>query len=329
MTVEEYVTRWYKLYRAPRNQRSTNALAEINIRVHIRSSALGKMELDCVTPRDVQIFLMDALLHGNQRKIRNSDRRGKPLSRWTVRKLRQMLISAFRQAVRDGIVLRNPAEETDPIPVQNSCIAVFSRLEQKEFLERTQGSRFHTAYLLFFYTGCRRSEILGLCWQDIDFENRFFRVRRTLVMVAGKPYLRDGTKTQKSVRTIPLPEGLKNALSDVRKQFEIESMEEGYSNPYHLVFTNRDGSPLDPRCVSRNFRYVAESLGLYGKHLHCTRHTWATNMLQCGTAIPDVQALGGWSSPSTLLSIYAHTVQDSQKNAMDTLWQRFHEQKSD
>lgn len=91
MTVEEYVTRWYKLYRAPRNQRSTNALAEINIRVHIRSSELGKMELDCVTPRDIQIFLMDALLHGNQRKIRNSDRRGKPLSRWTVRKLRQML----------------------------------------------------------------------------------------------------------------------------------------------------------------------------------------------------------------------------------------------
>ena len=56
-------------------------------------------------------------------------------------------------------------------------------------------------------------------------------------------------------------------------------------------------------------------------HVHSVRHTWATNMIQCGIAITDVQALGGWSRPDTLLNIYAHTVKESQRKAVNKLYQ--------
>ena len=58
-------------------------------------------------------------------------------------------------------------------------------------------------------------------------------------------------------------------------------------------------------------------------HLHSTRHTWATNMVQLGIPLSDIQALGGWSRPDVLLRIYAHTLQESQKKAINKLWKQF------
>lgn len=58
-------------------------------------------------------------------------------------------------------------------------------------------------------------------------------------------------------------------------------------------------------------------------HVHCTRHTFATDMLQLKTAIPDLKALGGWSTTDTLMEIYAHTVQSSQRRAMKRLYDSF------
>ena len=108
-----------------------------------------------------------------------------------------------------------------------------------------------------------------------------------------------------------------------RPMQQEEAKADGYSNPHHLVFTNKDGSPHNPVYFSRNFKnmirrqdYLSDAL-----HLHSTRHTWATNMIQCGISITDVQALGGWSRPDTLLNIYAHTVKESQRRAIKKLWQ--------
>jgi len=88
------------------------------------------------------------------------------------------------------------------------------------------------------------------------------------------------------------------------------------------VFANKDGSPHNPSYFSRNFKNTIRRLGFCANelHLHSTRHTWATNMIQCGIAISDVQSIGGWSRPDTLLNIYSHTVKESQRKAMKKLY---------
>lgn len=76
---------------------------------------------------------------------------------------------------------------------------------------------------------------------------------------------------------------------------------------------------------SRNFKNVCLRLGMSSDiHLHCTRHSWATNMIQCGAAISDIQALDGWTTPDMLLSIYAHTVRDSHRKAVMKLYKAVH-----
>ena len=321
MTVTELVTHWYRTYKSPFNQKSTNRIAESNIKVHLAPSDFGAMDISEVTTKDVQEFLTELMLHGNKCKLINYDKVGQPLSNRSVRKFRQMLIAGFRQGIKDGLITQNPAEGTEPPPIARTMVTTFSPAGQKAFLAHTKKRRFHAAYAMLFFTGCRRGEIMGLSWDDINWQENCFYIRQTLVEYEGEIILKAGGKTQSSVRTIPLPRGLKRILKDVWERTQEERKAEGYSNPHNLIFTNKDGSFYSPQALSRNFKSIAVRMGFSEDiHLHCTRHTWATNMLQLGNAIPDIQALGGWTSSDMLLNIYAHTLKISQKKAMDKLW---------
>lgn len=58
-------------------------------------------------------------------------------------------------------------------------------------------------------------------------------------------------------------------------------------------------------------------------HIHSTRHTFATNLIHNKVAIVDIQKLGGWSSPDVLLNLYAHTLRESQIEAVNKLYEEF------
>ena len=323
MNVGEYVEYWYNTYRITRHAPSTAALVKNYIRVHIQPSELGQMEITEARTVHYQIFLRDLLLHGNKCKLPSLGTYGQPLSSWTVTKIRQILIAAGRWAVREGIIPRNYAEETEPIPIAQTTASVFTLDSQRKFLQYTRNHRFYVAYVLFFFTGCRRGEILGLSWEHIHRRENYIVIDQTLVMENGKPKLKKKhAKTEKSLRSIPIPKDVRLLLQEVETRQKQERRENAdWKNPDNLVFTNKDGSPVNPMYFSRNFKNVCKRLGLPADiHLHCTRHTWATNMLQCGAAISDVQALGGWTTPDMLLNIYAHTVKDSHRKAVMKLY---------
>ena len=322
MKLGDYVLYWFTTYRMPHQQRNTQLTCLNLINNHIISSDLADIPIDKVTPKDIQLFLNDQRLHGCKKQFNREFPNGKPLSPHSIVKLRQFLIAAFKQAIKENIVTRNIAEYTEPVSLSWHDSPVFTPENQKKFLQATRNHRFYTAYVLLFFLGCRRSEILGLSWDNIDFRSNILKIRQVLIMEDGKPVLRDQTKTKASIRTIPFPKEIKYLLQEWRERQKIESKANNYHNEYNLVFANKDGSPHNPSYFSRNFKNTIRRLGFCANelHLHSTRHTWATNMIQCGIAISDVQSIGGWSRPDTLLNIYSHTVKESQRKAMKKLY---------
>ena len=151
MNVGEYVEYWYNTYRITRHAPSTAALARNCIRVHIQPSELGQMEITEARTVHYQIFLRDLLLHGNKCKLASLNIFGQPLSCWTVAKIRQLLISAGKWAVRERIIERNYAEDTEPIPITRTTTSVFSIENQRNFLSYTRHHRHYVAYVLFFH----------------------------------------------------------------------------------------------------------------------------------------------------------------------------------
>lgn len=323
MLLKDYVCYWYMTYKQPKYQKNTQETYLSYIHTHICPSSLGAMEIGEIGVGDVQGFLSELLLRGNKCPIASIGSLGKPLSHWTVTKIRQILISVFKHAVKEGMVSRNPAADTEPVSIKWSKGPVFLPEVQKKFLQATRAHRFYTAYVLLFFLGLRREEVLGLSWNQIDLRRNELSIQQVLVMEGRKPVLRECTKTRTSLRVIPFPQEIKCLLADWKKQQKDESVSvPGWNNPHNLVFTNKDGSPHNPAYFSRNFKNAVKRLEFCDNrlHVHSARHSWATNMVQSNVAITDIQALGGWSRPDVLLNIYAHTVKKSQRKTMKKLY---------
>lgn len=279
----DYVWYWYDTYRRCKQRPNTQISYESAIRNHIATSTLANMDIASITARDLQLFLVDQLMHGNTANTRIIQGK-EALSHHLVIRIRQILIAVFAQALRENLVAKNYASETTPIPLTHTEKPIFSPETQRKFLESMQGQRYYPLYLLLFFTGLRRSEVLGLAWSNVDLKRNIIHIRQTLVMVGKVATLVPSTKTKRSARSIPIPSDIKLVLSELKKKQAAEAKTiDSYNNENNLVFTHKDGSPLNPISVSRHFKEKVKKLSYLDSslHLHSIRHTWATNMIQC------------------------------------------------
>ena len=313
---------WYNIYRKAKQAPTTVTSTVSTLNNHIIQAGWAEKEVADIGTRELQEYFTDLLLNGNKCKIPNWHRENNSLSTTTVRKIRQLIIACFKQAVKERIISFNPAEETEPIPPRRTMPEVFTMEAQQKFLFYTRHHRFYAAYVLLFYTGCRRGEILGLSWDNVHWRESYISIRKIAILEDNMPVVRDRTKTIQSERVIPIPKEIKELLHEVqRRQRHEKLLCPTWSNPYNLVFTNKDGSIYNPNYFSRNFKNALIHVGLSKKlHCHCTRHSWATNMIQIGIPITDVQAIGGWARPDILLNIYAHAVHKTHVKAMQKLY---------
>lgn len=161
--------------------------------------------------------------------------------------------------------------------------------------------------LLGIWLGMRRSEIMGLCWDCVDFDNSQIHVRRTYVMGEDGYVLRDELKTEASRRTLDCP---------------------GYIMEKLKVYTpnHREGRvfTMHPNTLYKNMKKRCEEHGIDFVGVHGLRHTNATVMLSLGIIDKVAMARGGWSTDITMKQIYQHVFNsDKEKagNMVDTFFQ--------
>ncbi len=172
----------------------------------------------------------------------------------------------------------------------------------------------------------RLGEVLGLKWEDIDFNNRTLSVRRTINRL--KNY--DGTtktkividtpKTKNAIRTIPLSnialDGLINhkVTQDGEKDFASSSyIDDGF------IFTNELGTPIEPRSYQDTFKLIVDDAGLEDIHFHLLRHSFASNGITLGISPKIISEILGHSDITTTLNIYSHVVNEVKFDAMELM----------
>lgn len=323
MKLKEYIYYWFETYRRPYQAPATAVTTLSTIKYHIAETPLGEMDMADIRTRDLQMHLNTLRMNENHLKLKNQKKKS-VLSTSVVNKVRQYLISAFRYAVSEDVVARNYAAETQPVRQKpKNPTMPFTEQQKFLFLKRTRKHRYYLAYLLLFCTGCRRSEILGLSWDYVDFQHQTITICQTLIVLNGKPVLNQSTKTEGSRRTLPLPERAMNLLAEWKRQQEAEQISAGdnWKNERNLVFTDKHGNCVHPYYFSRNFKNILRKCHLpKNLRLHSTRHTWATNLIQNNVPLVDIQYLGGWSEPEMLMKVYAHTVKETQRQAITELF---------
>ena len=154
--------------------------------------------------------------------------------------------------------------------------------------------------------GLRRSEALGLCWDCVNFENETITIRRTVSKVTTV-VAKDKTKNTSSRRSFPMTPEIKELLLNLKAQQEKDK--QFFGDTYHdcdSVFRWSDGRPFSPDYVSDKFPKLLKANGMPHIRFHELRHSAASNLLNMGFSLKDVQEWLGHSDIKTTANTYGH-----------------------
>jgi integrase len=237
----------------------------------------------------------------------------------TVQYVHATIRKALNDAVRWGLLVRNPAHHAAAPRPRRTELRTWTAGELRWFLEFVHGDRLYAAWQLAALTGMRRGEVLGLRWADLDLEAGWLSVRQTLVVVDNQPQVSE-PKTARGRRRIALDA---NTVAALRSHHTAQTAERlaagpGWANR-GLVFTRPDGAPLHPEYVRRLFDRLLHRAVLPRIHLHDLRHTHATLALQAGVHPKVVSERLGHATVALTLDIYSHTIPALQQDAAATI----------
>jgi len=185
-----------------------------------------------------------------------------------------------------------------------------------KLLDAVRDTPYYDLFYTAIYTGLRRSELLALRWSYIDLDLATLSVVETLHQLHNREFVFRQPKSKKGRRLVALSPSLALLLRDRKAKQELDRMLLGKPLlPSNLVFSNPDGSPLQPGSITQAFTRMTRSIGLHGVRFHDLRHTHATLMLWQGIHPKIVSERLGHSSIAITLDTYSHVMPGLQEAA--------------
>jgi len=245
------------------------------------------------------------------------------LSKQTVLHMHRVLKRALSQAVKWGLLSRNPCDAVDNIPKPSKKERLtFTTEETLSLLEQLEGNRLQLPVLLAVTTGMRRGEILGLRWKDIDLDKKRFYIRQIVIETRENGIEVKQPKTDASSRTIALPQIAIEAIKKYRVEQAELCLQLGKGlTPESMLFDEYSGLNI-PNRITVNFRSFIKSHGFKHVTFHDLRHTHATHLLEQNIHPKIVSERLGHSTIALTMNTYSHvmpTMQEEAANKVDDM----------
>lgn len=223
---------------------------------------------------------------------------------------------ALKEILKDELNSASILAIVKPPKLETREVEIFSIKEQRclEACALQSQDQRALGIILCLYTGIRLGELCALTWGDIDWESGFMSITKTVSRV--KTFKQDSKKTElivgtpksrNSMRKIPVPEFL---LKLVKQRNLWEENEDAF------VLSGKE-TPIDPRIFQKLYKKLLEEANLRDRKFHAIRHTFATRGLELGVDIKTISEILGHSNVSITLNIYAHSLIEQKKAAME------------
>lgn len=310
ITISEWIDTWLEVYIVPNVSPTTLSRYQGMIKRYIKP-LLGHMQVQQLNTLAVQNWV-------NGLKISPSS--GKPMAAATIKHTYHVLKGCMDKAVLAGIISRSPCVGVMLPKGQKKAAVIYDENQIKQLLEAAKGTEMELVLQVEVTIGLRRGELLGLQWQDIDFEKRQLHVVRNRVIVNGRSIVKE-PKTANSVRTIDLPLQLVNKL----KLYQWESManKQRIGMPHSnedFVFIHSDTClPIYPEYMTQLYNKLTDKVGLPHSRFHDLRHMCASIMLRQGVDMKAAMQILGHSDISTTYNIYTHLLPSAAREVAEKM----------
>ena len=249
----------------------------------------------------------------------------KDLSESTVEKYHNLLRSIFNYACKKHIIKENPFVEGEiRKPKASKYNGTFYNVaEMNQMLNCLGNDPIRIVVIIAACYGLRRSEVLGIKWDAIDFDNDTISIKHKVVVnkkVKKSLHFTNDLKTDASYRTFGLiPEVKEELLKHKQRQKEMKELcGKSYSTKYEdYVCVDKLGYIFKPDYVTEHFSRFIKKNKLKKIRFHDLRHSCASNLLSSGkVSLKEIQDWLGHSNISTTANIYAHLDKETKKRTM-------------
>jgi integrase len=252
---------------------------------------LGGQTLDELRPADLEKIRADRLT-GRLRHDGEQDKKPRPVTPATVNREFSFLKHLFNVAIRDGKTERNPVAKLKMLREPSGRVRYLSDEEEHALTGKLLNDESRNRLRILLQTGLRKSEFLGLRWQDVDLK----------VGVLTIPRSKHG-----EARHVPLTSEVRGIISRRPRSLDAAA----------LIFPNSLGN-TDLHWAEKDFPEAVAAAKIKNFRLHDTRHTFASRLAMEGVDLLTIKELGGWKTLS-MVQRYAHLSPGHQRQAIERL----------
>lgn len=245
------------------------------------------------------------------------------LSARSLKLHKNIINQTLNMAVQNKLLPSNPCQFVVLPQVQRYESTFYNAKQLKALFKALENDPLLPLVKITAMYGLRRSELLGLQWDSIDFEGKTMTIRHTVSKVT-KAIAKDKTKNASSRRTFPLTSEALEIFQSAKwqeEQHRIMFGREYQENNY--VFKWPDGHPYSPDYISERFSNLLKKHNLPHIRFHELRHSCASLLLDMGWNLKDVQEWLGHSDIKMTANIYSHLDVARKNNIANSLAEKF------
>lgn len=244
----------------------------------------------------------------------------------TVKHRHANIHKALSYAYKTDLIQSNPADKVELPKIEKYTGQFYNQKQIEELFRVVKGDPIEFGVITAAFYGLRRSEILGLRWDAIDFEEKTITIRHTLheVRVNGKMKIvaSDTTKTKSSFRTLPLVPPFEEILLKMKREQEENRRLCGncYCQEYlGYIYVNEIGDMMKPSFLTAHFSAVLKENNLPHIRFHDLRHSCASLLFAQGVSLKEIQAWLGHSTIGTTANIYTHLDENNKLSSANAI----------
>lgn len=312
ITLDKWFNIWMEIYKEksirPNTKREYTHIYQKNI-----SPCLGGRNINSLVKSDIQ-RLVDAASDSGYAYERQN-------------KIKVMLRDMLQRAVEDNLIVNNPVSGIKIRADKKINARALTMEEQKIFFDFCRNTFYDNLFNVAVNTGLRPGELYALQLSDVDLENGYIDVNKTLVYQKyltddKKEFHMEPPKTKQSYRKVPINSVCREYL---KKQIELKKIisQKRPKQKNEYLFVTKFNTPLNAQIYSDAIKAIIKKINLlraFDNQFetfsgHTFRHTFATRCFEAGVEAKVVQSYLGHASLKMTMDLYTHVTED--KSTMD------------
>lgn len=276
---------------------------------NVISKVIGHIKL-----QDINVKILEDFYNEIRQNTSYSDK--------TIQHFYTIINTSLKRAILWGYIINNPNSSIEKPKVRKKEIQFYNPEDVEKLLSvlKNESLKYQAIIYLALDSGCRRGELLGLTWEDIDFDKKTIIINKSVQYTKELGIFEKVTKTQSSDRVIYISDNTINILKLYHKEQLENKIKLGnrWENSKR-IFTNSFGGAMHPDTPSQILERIIKKYNLKRISFHGLRHTSISLQISSGIQAQIISKRAGHSNIGITHSIYSHFFDSELKDVADKM----------